>query len=169
MVMDVIVKSYPVDIMTAHYRVYGEIRTRGDPVLFLNDQNVSTLTVYDATLMPLRQGMRLGAVSTDELHVPKHEPQVIILGNFIPETRPLPKTERLICFTDTYILRGTFHMSVETKVHDVFYAQPGPFFAVTRLDIHALYPLAVEVKANAELAYLRGAAVRAFYHLAEED
>ncbi len=44
----------------------------------------------------------------------------------------------------------------------------GRFLPPHVLDIHALYPLAVEVKANAELAYLRGAAVRAFYHLAEE-
>ncbi|HEC21381.1 MAG TPA: hypothetical protein ENI95_00530, partial [Chloroflexi bacterium] len=124
--MQVQVRSYPVDVLTAHYRVYGELQTRGDPTIFLNDENVSTLTVYDATLMPLRQGMRLGAVMAREIHIPKNEPQVLILGNFEPEVRPLPKTANLICFTDTYVLRGTFHMGLETQISDLFYVQAGP-------------------------------------------
>jgi hypothetical protein len=167
--MQVIVNTFPVDILTAHYRVYGEIRTRGNPTIFLNDQNVSTLTIYDATLTPLRPGMKLGAVAADELHIPKTEPQVIILGNYKPEIMPLPKKERLICFTDTYILRGTFHMGSETRIEDVFYALPGPFFEATKLDIYSLYPLAVEVNAHAELAYIRGKAARAFYRQPESQ
>ncbi len=161
--MEIQLRSYAVDILTAHYRVTGELRTRGDPTMFLNEANVSTLTVHDAVLMPLRTGMRLGAVAASILHIPKTEPQVLILGNFVPEIKPLPKVERLICFTDTYVLRGNFHMGLETHVSDVFYALPGPFFYATQLDIFALYPLAVEVHAMAELAYIQGSAVRAFY------
>ncbi len=161
--MEIIVQSYPVDILTSHYRVYGEIRTRGDPSIFLNDQAVSTLTVYDATLIPLRPGVRVGAMMMDELYIPKSEPQIITLGDYEPVVRPLPKQERLICLTDTYLLRGTFHMGPETRVEDVFYALPGPFFSITHVDIFALYPLAIDVKARSELGYLRGLSVRAFY------
>lgn len=167
--LKVVVQTYPVDILTAHYRVYGEIRTRGYPTIFLNDDSISTLTIYDATLMPLRQGMLVGAMSMDELQVPKTEPQVITFGNFEPEIKLLPKAERLICFTDTYLLRGTFHMSQETKTKDVFYVQPGPFFPTTIVDINSLYPLAVEVKAHSQLGYLRGDAVRAFYAQGQEE
>lgn len=166
--MQVIVNTYPVDILTPHYRVYGELRTRGDPTLFLNDESNATLTVHDATLIPLRQDMRLGAVTMDELHIPKHEPQVLTVGDYTPQVRPLPKAVRLICFTDTYLLRGTFHMSPETRTNDVFYSRQSLFFAVTDLDTYSLYPLAVEVKARSALAYLRGGSVRAFYKAAEE-
>jgi hypothetical protein len=161
--MQIQLQNYPVDVLTAHYRVYGELRSRGEPSVFLNDEEVETLTIYDATLMPLRQGMRLGAVTAAELHVPKTEPQVLILGGYIPEVKPLPKTSELICFTDTYVLRGTFHMGMEVKVPDLFYVQDIPFFPVTKLDIFALYPMAMEVKVMAELAYVQGDAVRAFY------
>ncbi len=161
--MQVVMTHYAVDILTAHYRVYGEIRTRGDPTLFFNDQSVSTLTVYDATFIPLRQGMRLGALTTEELHIPRVEPQIITLGNYVPQIRPLPKAEQLVCFTDTYLLRGTFHMSPDTRIQDVFYMQSGPFFYVSQADIYGLYNLAVDVKARAELAYIRGQAVRAFF------
>lgn len=167
--MEVIVQSYPVDILTAHFRVYGEIRTRGDPSMFLNDQSVSTLTIYDASLMPLRTGMRVGAMMMDELHIPKTEPHIITLGEYEPLVKPLPKRERLICLTDTYLLRGIFHMAPETRVEDVFYAQPGPFFSITRVDIFALYPLAIDVKARSELGFVRGLAISAFYSQPIDD
>lgn len=158
-----VLEKYPVDILTSHYRVYGEIQPRGDPHMFFNSENVDSLIINDATMMPLREGMRLGAVAADELYVPISEPQVIIVGNYQPQVKPLPKRERLICFTDTYILRGFFHMSVETRLQDVFWAGHGPYFPATMVDIYALYPMAMEVKANAALCYLNGPAVRAFY------
>ena len=52
---------------------------------------------------------------------------------------------------------------VEVKVLDLFYVQEVPFFPVTKLDVFALYPMAMEVKVMAELAYVQGDAVRAFY------
>jgi hypothetical protein len=161
--MQIQVHSFPVDVLTPHYRIYGELRSRGEAAVFLNDEEVETLTIHDATLMPLRQGMRLGAVTAAEIHVPKTEPQVLILGGYVPEVKPLPKTSELVCFTDTYVLRGTFHMGMEVKVLDLFYVQNIPFFPVTKLDVFTLYPMAVEVKVMAELAYVQGNAVRAFY------
>ena len=158
-----VLQSYPCDILTAHYRVYGELRPRGEPAVYFNSEGIDSFTIYDATMMPLREGMRLGGVSSDELFIPSTEPQVIILGNYEPAVRLLPRKERLICFTDTYLLRGTFHMASETRTSDVFWSNIGPFFAATMVDIYSLYPLATEVKANAPLCYLRGDAVRAFY------
>ena len=161
--MEVVVNSYPIDVLAAHYRVYGEIRTRGDPTTYFNDQNVSTLIVFDATLIPLRQDMRLPAMSVTKLNIPKTEPQIFTLGQFQPAIRPLPKTEQVVCLTDTYLLQGTLHMAQETRAEDAFYVMPGPFFYVTGLDVHSLFPLATEVNAHSELGFIRGSAVRAFF------
>jgi hypothetical protein len=161
--LKIVVASYAADILTPHYRVYGELRTRGDPTIFLNDQTVGTLTLYDAVLTPIRPEMRVSPMSVDVLHIPKHEPHIITLGGFSPQIPPLPKTEPLICFTDTYMLRGLFHMARETRVEDVFHAHPGPFFYVSHLDIASLYPLGIQVAAHSELGYIRGSAVRAFF------
>lgn len=161
--MQIIINAYPVDLLTPHYRIYGELRVRGDPSVSLNEPSVDTLTVHDAVMLPLHEGMRLGAVDVETLYVPKAEPQIITLGDFKPMVKPLPRTERLICFTDTYLLRGTFHMAFETQVQDTFSVQGGPFFTATNVDIFSLYPLPVEVKASSTLAYVRGDAVRSFY------
>ncbi len=162
--MQILVNRYPADILTTHYRVYGELVARGDPAIYFNATDLLALSIIDATLMPLRQGMRLGPVSMDELFIPRTEPQVIILGSYEPAVRPLPRKENLICFTDTYLLRGTFHMGMDTNPEDIFFTAGGrAFHYATNLDIYSLYPLAVDVKASAALAFVRGEAVRAFY------
>lgn len=161
----VVVTSYAADILTAHYRVYGELRTRGDPTIFLNDATVGALTIYDAILTPLRPEVQLEPMAVDVLHIPKTEPQVITLGGFKPQIAPLPKAVRMVCLTDTFVLRGNVHMAPDTLPQDAFYVHPGPFFYVTKLDVMSLYPLGIQVKAHSELGYIRGAAVRAFYEL----
>jgi hypothetical protein len=162
--VQIVINRYPADILTAHYRVYGELVARGDPTIYFNASDLLAIAIADATLMPLRQGMRLGAVSMDELFIPRSEPQVIILGGYEPTVKPLPRKEHLICFTDTYLLRGTFHMGMDTRPEDVFFTIGGRMYHyATNLDIYSLYPLAVDVKASAELAFVRGDAVRAFY------
>jgi len=168
MTMEIKTSDFPVDILTAHYRVYGELRILGHPTHYLNNETTTSVTVHDATLMPIRMGVRVGAMSVDKLNVPMNEPQLIIIGQLDrTETRPLPKAARMICFTDTYLVRGTFHMAAEARPHDVFYAAKGAFFLATKLDIVTLYQVAVDVRTAAEMAYIRGSAVRAFFE--EED
>lgn len=165
----IVVNNYPVDILAAHYRVYGELRTRGDPTVFLNDEMVGSLTVYDAILTPLRADVRIKPMAVDVLHIPKTEPQIITLGGFKPQIPPMPKAVRMVCITDTYVLRGNIHMAPDTLPQDAFYVHSGPFFYVTKLDIMSLYPLGIQVKAHSELGYIRGSAVRAFYEPPEEE
>lgn len=165
--MEVLVQNFPVDILTPHYRVYGEIRTIGDPLIFLNDKNTQVLTIHDVVLLPLRKQVRLGSVSVDKFHIPVTEVHIISLGNYQPTITPLPKTEQLICFTDTFLLRGTFHMSVETRVQDVFWSSSGAFFAITNVDILSLYPLQADVQAYTTLGYVRGEKVRGFFNYQE--
>jgi len=161
--MQVQVKKYPVDVLTAHYRVYGEISTIGDPTMFFNNETVSTLTIQDATLMPIRPNARIGPVSVDTLFVPKTEPHVVILGGHKHEVNLLTNTAQLICFTSTYVVKGVFHMGLETQVKDAFFVGSGPFYPATNLNIHTLYQIGVDVKASAELAYIQRDAIRAFY------
>lgn len=161
---DVKLEEYPVDILTAHYRVYGELRVRGNPAYYLNDATISALTVHNATLMPIRTGVRVGATPADTLYIPRLEAQIIILGKKPPEeTRPLPKAERMVCFTDTYVMRATFYMGVDTQPQDVFQDPNRQYFMATQLEIVTLYQVAAEVKTIAEQAFINGPQIRAFF------
>ncbi len=162
--MQVVLGSYPVDVFTAHYRISGEIKPRGNPTVFLNDPGNQTLTVHDATVIPLRPGVELEPLAAAMVHIPKSETQVVVIGNLkLEEARPLPKRTPLICLTDLFVLKGYFHMGADTRVEDVFAVLAGPFFFATSLQIVSLYAQATGVRAAAELAYVHKGAIRAYY------
>nr|MBN1230124.1 hypothetical protein [Anaerolineae bacterium] len=167
--MQIVNQSFPVDILTSYYRVHGELVTRGDPTMYLNNQEMSLFTIRQATLMPLRPGMRVGAVMMDEILMPKAEPQLIILGKFDPQVRLLPKSENLVCFTDSFVLNCTFHMSPDTRVEDMFFMQAGPFYAATNIKVSSMFSQGVDVNTFSEFGYLRGDAIRAFYTQAADQ
>ena len=45
--LEPVLEKYPVDILTAHYRVYGEFQPRGDPHMYFNSENVDSLIIHD--------------------------------------------------------------------------------------------------------------------------
>lgn len=162
-------KKYPVDILTANYRVSGELRPLGNPTIYLNDTSRTTLTVFDATIVPLRPGILLEPMAANALYVPKKEPHVLIMGKLtLEEIKPPPKLAGIVALTDAFLLRGNFHMGMDTKVVDVFSVLAGPFFFASNLQIVSLYADAVAVHAAAGLAYVHRDAIRSFYVPDEE-
>jgi hypothetical protein len=162
--MQVLVRSFPVDIFTASYRVSGELRPRGNPTEFLNAPDVSTLTVFDAAVVPLRPDIVLEPLMASALHIPRADADIVILGKLSAEdARPLPKREFLVCLTDTYVLKAYFHMGMDTQVRDVFSVRQVPFFIATQVQIISVHANATAVRAGAELAYIQSRAVRAFF------
>lgn len=162
-------QKYPVDILTGNYRVSGELRPLGNPTIYLNDNSRTTLTVFDATVVSLRPGIQLEPMAANALYVPKKEPHVLIIGKLtLDEVKPPPKLAPIVCLTDTYLLKGNFHMGMDTKVVDVFSVLAGPFFFASNLKIVSLYTDAVAVHAAAGLAYVHRDAIRSFYVPDEE-
>lgn len=162
-------KKYPVDILTANYRVSGELRPLGNPTIYLNDSSRTTLTVYDATVVSLRPGIQMEPMAANALYVPKKEPHVLIIGKLtFEEIKPPPKQAPIVCLTETYLIKASFHMGMDTKVVDVFSVLAGPFFFASNIKIVSLYTDAVAVHAAAGLAYVHRDAVKAFY-VPDED
>lgn len=167
--MQIMEKKYPVDILTANYRVSGELRPLGNPTIYLNDSSRTTLTIFDAMVVSLRPGIQMEPMAATALYVPKKEPHVLILGKLtLEEVKPPPKSAPIVCLTDTYLVKGNFHMGMDTKVVDVFSILAGPFFFASNIQITSLYAEAVSVHAAAGLAYVHREAVRAFYVPDEE-
>ncbi|MBN1430998.1 MAG: hypothetical protein JXB07_21695 [Anaerolineae bacterium] len=168
--MQIIEKRYPVDILTANYRISGELRPLGNPTVYLNDASRTTLTIFDAMVVSLRPGIQMEPMAATALYVPKKELHVLILGKLtLEEIKPLPKVARIVCLTETYLLHGDFHMGMDTKVVDVFSMLAGPFFFASNIRITSLYTDAVSVHAAAGLAYVHHEAIKAFYVPDEED
>ncbi len=162
--MQTTITPYPIEILTPSYRISGEIRPRGNPGVFLNDQAYPTLTIYSAHLQPIAGGARVGEMAMDELYLPKGEIDIIAIHDFpIENAMLMPNKHSLICFTETFVVRGTFHSGPETKAADVFYFTGGPFFPGTDIEAFPVRALAVEIALRAPLAYVHREAIRAFY------
>jgi hypothetical protein len=158
------ITPYRVEILTPTYHITGEMRPRGNPGVFLNDAAYPTFAIYAAHLQPIVGGARIGAMSVEELYVPKSEVHLISLPDYPPsEAMLLPTKHALICFTDTYVIRGEFHSGPETKAADVFYFSGGPFFPGSDLEAFPVKAMAADVALRVPLAYVHREAIRAFY------
>ena len=136
----------------------------GDPGTFINDDKKPTLIIDEATATPLDTGSRTGDISIPQLHVPKTKVHIVIIGNYTAaEARPMPKTALMACFTNTFIIRGNYHMSPEMNGPEVFFEGRGIFFPVTVADIFNHKQLTNPIEGNAELLYINGALVEMLY------
>lgn len=162
--MEVRVQAFPVEILTGCYQVGGQLEMIGNPAIYVNDASFSTFNIRDATMTPLMKGTPVGPVKVPQLFLPKSEPQVILVGDFAPrDAQLLPNAIKLICFTDTYVIRGVFHTGPETQASDVFFFTPGPFFPATNIEIYPIRPLTTELGGQADLVFVHRDAVRAFH------
>ncbi len=95
--MQINLNTFPVEILTGHYQVSGNLEVRGgNPGLFLNDSSFQVFSVHDATMTPLVAGSPVGPVKVPLLFVPKTEPHVLLVGNFAPkDAQLLPNRIRL--------------------------------------------------------------------------
>lgn len=162
--MQVQVIPYATEILTADYQILGELLPRGNPNIFINDQAYQTLTLHTATVKPVMMGAKLGPMPSPDVHIPKAVVHVLHIKDFTAaEAQILPNKIRMLCFTSTYVIRGSFHTGPETKSSDLFYATASVFYPATDIEVFPLRSLSGEVGLKAELGYVSRYAVTAFY------
>lgn len=162
--MQIQTTTYPIEIMTADYQVAGMFSPRGNPAMFVNDQSVQAFTLSDATFTPLMPGANIGAVSAPTLYVPKQHAQILLVGELAPaDASLLPKPLPLVCFTDTYAVRGTFHVGAETQPADLLSDTAGTFLSATDAEIYSLRPLGQAISGAADLLFINKYAIRGFH------
>ncbi len=162
--MEVQLKTYPVDCLANGYLVSGELTPRGDPFIFINDNNITTFAIENATLTPLVADSLVAEMQQSTAYVPKTQVQVLMFGNYtIEDARPLQTTQRVVAFTDTYVIRANFHTSPEVQIGDFLFVIDRPFFAISNAEIFALRPLSTEVGGEIDLAFIQRDAIRTYY------
>jgi hypothetical protein len=165
--MEVQVNEYPVEMLSAEFQITGTFETRGQPPLYINDQQVQTLTVENATVTPLMAGARIGPMNVPAVFVPKTQVDVLLIGDYsVEEASLLPKAFRLICFTSTYAVRGAIYGGMEMQATDILGSGTGPFVPVTHAEVYPIRPTAIEVGGTASLIYLNRQSIRAYHAIA---
>jgi hypothetical protein len=162
--MDFVLKSYPVEILTSSFHIQGELRPRGSPYIFINDAQYATVTIFDAVLRPIANGARVGPMNVPELFLPKNEVSLMRFDDFTAaDAQILPVVINMICFTDTFIIRGGFHTGPEMKAVDLFYSVASVFYPATDVEVFPLRQLAGDVSIKTDLAFVHRDSVRTFY------
>lgn len=165
--MEVQTATYPIEILTASYQITGEFTPRGNPALFLNDPQVASFHIKEGTLVPLMLGARVGEMAVRSLYVPRDEAQIVVIGNLEASAAMLlPRPVALICLTDTYAVRATFHVGQEAPT-DELVAVSGPFLPATDAEIFALRPLMADIGGEAPLIFIHKGAIKTFYEAME--
>lgn len=163
--------EYPIEIFSGYFHVSGVMDSRGEPSAFINDERQPTFTVRNGSMTPLSKGVPVGEITPPgSIYLPKDEIQVLIVGDYpLSEAKPMPKKVLMTAYTDTFIIRGYYHMPAEVKAPDVFKAVTKMFFAVSDAEIYTLRPTQVDIRGEAELLYLNGDAVRVYYADGDAD
>jgi hypothetical protein len=156
--------TFPVEILTGHFQISGDLEVRGNPSVYVNDASFDVFAVHKATMTPLAPGTSVGPVKVPLLYVPKTEPHVMLVGNLEPkDAQLLPNKINLVAFTDTYVIKANFHAGPETKADDVLFYATGPYFPATEAEIYAMRPLTADLGGQADLVFVHRNHVRTFY------
>lgn len=162
--MQIQTTPYPIEILTADYQIAGTFSTRGNPAMYINDVGVQTFAVEQATFTPLMPAAHIGEMTMPTVYVPKANAHILLIGDYTAaDAQVLPKEIPLICFTDTYAIRGTFHVGAETQPADVFTDMASAILPVTGAEIYSLRPLMHDISGASDLLFVNRAAVRAFH------
>jgi len=156
---------FPCEIYTGNFQVEGQFRTIGNINIFLNDESNFSFELLNATVKPIAQGVRVKPLNPlGPAYVPRTEVQAMILGNLDnADVQLLPRTQMLTCYTDTYIIRGDFHLPTEARVGQVFKQVKATFFPVTNAQIYTMRPITYPVSGEADMLFINSEALCVYY------
>ncbi len=144
----------PVELYTDSFMINGDLNIVGEINTFFNDKTNITLLLSDVKIQALAPHAAINAVNAKEMIVNKSVIQMILVGDFTrDDARVLPKKIPMVCFTDTYVVRGAFRGGTEARLQD-FFDYGGPFYAVTDFDVYSIRPLKEEVRGQGEILFL---------------
>lgn len=152
--MQIVHYEKTVELYTASFMVSGKLNIIGELNTFLNDSTSIAFQIRNATLQSLIPHSAVNEIKAKETFVNKDQIQLALVGDITrDDAKVLPKRLPMICFTDTYVVKGTFRGGKETRPQD-FFDYGGPFYAVTDFDVYTLKPLKVDVRGQGEVIFL---------------
>ncbi len=163
--MDIPRRSYQVDILTATYKVEGSLRPIGSLMNALNDPELGFLYMAEATISPLAAHPALRPVVVPEVVVNKSD---LLFIHFLDdsineELRMFKRTERAVVYTQSFALRGDFHLGAEQQFRDMLDTMKGDFQPMTDVSIFPLFQTRVSVPRESDLILINIKAVKMYY------
>ena len=161
--------SIGIEAILGDYLVRGEIQSRGDLVLFLNDRNWSFLSIFNGELFPLYTDRRIGAMKPAITVASKGNLEILsVLAEEDAEKVQATYSKRPVLFIlGHFVVQGDLHVSEDAPDEDML-DDMHDFFAVTNGSIFPVRSVATAPTERVPLLFISRPAVQV-YRVQEAD
>ena len=155
--------SIKIETILADFVIRGELRSRGDIVIFLNDRNYPTFSLYDCELFPLAADRKVEIIRQELVTIDKTKVTAIsVLDKDALERAQLPVTSRkVIIYGGQFAFYGMFHVQADSPDEDIF-DETRDFFGLTKGSVYPLVPVGTEPYASSPLILINRQTVQAY-------
>ncbi len=133
--------EFAASVITNTFQARGKLQSMGTLQTFLNDDQKTTLTVYNAELIGLEPTNPATRITPAELVVRKAACSLIAFDVRPPadQLMPLSHVESLVIYTDRFAIQGKFHMGPDARINDFADAGLQQFIVASDARIYPLF------------------------------
>jgi hypothetical protein len=135
--------SIKIETVLTDYLIRGELHSRGDIVIFLNDRNYPTFSLYDCELHPLSSDRRVEVIRHSLVTIDKNSVYAVgVLDDGALENAHLAVSKREVTiYTGRFAVHGMLHVPEDAPDEDIL-DESRDFFGVSGGAIYPLSPVA---------------------------
>jgi hypothetical protein len=158
-------KEISISVLTDAFQAKGVMRAVGVIQTYLNDEQKSTISLYNAEAYGLRPENGATHIVQDELIIRKHKLQILAFDEMpaAGEITILQRAEEMAAYTDQFAIHCKFRMGPDALLVDFIDTALSQFIVATDLKIYPLFQPRIPLLASAPLALIQREAVR-LYH-----
>lgn len=155
--------SIRIEAVLADYIVRGELHSRGDIVIFLNDRNYPTFSLYDCVLHPLAVDRRVETVRQEVMTIEKTKVTAVsVTDETALENAQLTVSKRkVILYSGRFAVHGLLHVTADAPDEDIL-DETREFFGVTEGSIYPLVPVGTDPFTGSPLILINRQRVEAY-------
>lgn len=132
-----------VEVILADYLARGDLRSRGDIVIFLNDRNYPTISLYNCELRPLAPDRRVETVKQKAITLVKSGIRALgVQDEGSLENAQLTLSARKVVFhVGRFAINGMLHVPADAPDEDLL-DETRDFFGVSKGSVYPIQPVA---------------------------
>ncbi len=155
--------SIKIETVLTDYVIRGELRSRGDIVIFLNDRHYPTFSLYDCELHPLASDRRVEVVRQSLVTIHKNLVSAVgVLDEGVLKNAQLSVSQREVTiYTGRFAVHGMLHVPEDAPDEDIL-DESRDFFGVTEGAIYPLSPVATNLHPNSPLILVNRLTIQAY-------
>ncbi len=152
-----------VSVLTAIFQIRGKLRILGDLATFLNNEQLTTLSVYGANVLGVSISNPAAQMTQAEMIMNKRSAHLIAVEGTPPSVTLLPRIESLVMYTSQFALMGKFHLGADARVTDFAEISLSQYIPVTEVRIFPLFQARPGVINAASLAFIHKTAILTYH------